>query len=56
MTILDYHLIFLVMAVVTGSAVVYLVLALRTVLLGPIAASEDAPTVVMDATPVDRPL
>lgn len=53
-TVLDYHLIFLVMAVVTGSAVVYLGFALRRDLLGPVAAYEDAPVVAPSATPVGR--
>ncbi len=56
-TVLDYHLIFLVMALVTGSAVVYLAFALRRGLLGPIAAYEDVavvPVVGMDTTPATR--
>lgn len=53
-TLLDYHVIFLVMAVVTGAAVSYLALTLRSQLVRPVAAYEDAPALPTDATPVDR--
>lgn len=54
-TVLDDHLIFLVMAVVTGSAVVYLGFALRRDLLGPVPAYEVAPVgVAPSATPAGR--
>ncbi|MEO7060566.1 MAG: MFS transporter [Lapillicoccus sp.] len=55
-TLLDYHLIFLVMAVVTGSAVAYLGIALGRSVFGPIAAYDGAmaaTAVASTASPLD---
>lgn len=53
-SILDYHVIFAVMAVVTGLAAVYLALTLRRQLVRPVAAYAETPAAATDTIPVSR--